>query len=164
MRLTTYTDYSLRLLMYLAVSNDRLATIGDVATSYGISKNHLTKVAHQLGVAGYIETVRGKGGGLRLARPAEEIGLGEVVRYTEPDMALVPCFAPVNGACAILPCCGLRHVLDKARMAFVEVLDRTTLGDLVRAPEPLRSLLGIAEESRATPVRPALAPGPRNRP
>ena len=93
-RLTVYTDYSLRMLMYLAVKGDGLATIAEVADAYGISKAHLTKVAHQLGLAGYVETVRGKGGGLRLARPAERIGLGDVVRRTEPDMALVPCFEP----------------------------------------------------------------------
>ena len=91
MRLTVYTDYALRVLMYLALKEDRLATITEIADSFGISKNHLTKVAHQLGVAGYVETVRGRGGGLRLARPIEAIGLGEVVRYTEPDMAIVAC-------------------------------------------------------------------------
>ena len=85
MRLTVYTDYALRLLMYLALKDDGLATIAEVAGSYGISKNHLTKVAHQLGVGGYVGTVRGRGGGLRLAKPAEKIGLGEVVRRTEPD-------------------------------------------------------------------------------
>jgi Rrf2 family nitric oxide-sensitive transcriptional repressor len=109
MRLTVYTDYALRLLMYLAVKNDGLATIADVAESYGISKNHLTKVAYQLGVSGYVETVRGRRGGLRLAKPAEAIGLGEVVRHTEPDMALVSCFDPVNAPCAIQRCCVLQN-------------------------------------------------------
>ena len=94
MRLTVYTDYSLRLLMYLALKDDGLATIEEIAKSYGISKNHLMKVAHQLGVAGYVETVRGRHGGLRLAKPAKAIGLGEVVRHTEPDMAIVMCFEP----------------------------------------------------------------------
>jgi Rrf2 family nitric oxide-sensitive transcriptional repressor len=84
LHLTVQTDYSLRLLMYLALKEDGLATIAEVADSYGISKNHLMKVAHQLGLAGYIETVRGRRGGLRLARPAEAIGLGDVVRKTEP--------------------------------------------------------------------------------
>ena len=94
MRLTVYTDYSLRLLMYLALKDDGLATIEEIAKSYGISKNHLMKVAHQLGVAGYVDTVRGRHGGLRLAKPAKAIGLGEVVRHTEPDMAIVMCFEP----------------------------------------------------------------------
>ena len=83
MRLTVYTDYALRVLMYLAVKEGGLATIDEIAKSYGISRNHLMKVVHQLGMAGYIETVRGRGGGLRLAKPVEAIGLGEVVHYTE---------------------------------------------------------------------------------
>ena len=97
MRLTVYTDYSLRLLMYLALKDDGLATIAEVAKGYDISKTHLMKVAHQLGVAGYVTTVRGRQGGLRLAKPLDAIGLGEVVRHTEPDMALVPCFRPDGG-------------------------------------------------------------------
>jgi Rrf2 family nitric oxide-sensitive transcriptional repressor len=146
LRLTVYTDYSLRLLMYLACKEDGLATIAEVAESYGISKNHLTKVAHQLGVAGYVATVRGRSGGLRLSKPKETIGLGEIVRHTEPDMALVPCFEPVDAACAIRRCCVLRRALEKARFAFLEVLDRYTLNDLVRPRGPLRALLFIAPE------------------
>ena len=103
MRLTVYTDYALRVLMYLALKEDRLATIAEIAESYDISRNHLMKVAHQLGVAGYVETVRGRGGGLRLAKPIAAIGLGEVVRYTEPDMAIVSCFEPLGAPCAIRP-------------------------------------------------------------
>jgi Rrf2 family nitric oxide-sensitive transcriptional repressor len=143
-RLTVYTDYALRLLMYLALKDDGLATIAEVADSYGISKNHLMKVAHQLGVGGYVGTVRGRGGGLRLAKPAEKIGLGEVVRRTEPDMALVPCFNPADDLCAIRSCCVLKGALDKARRAFVEVLDGYTLGDLVRPRAPLKAFLAIA--------------------
>ena len=145
MRLTVYTDYSLRLLMYLAVKGDnRLATIGEVADAHGIAKNHLTKVAHRLGLAGYIETVRGKGGGLRLARPAERIGLGEVVRHTEPDMALVPCFDPLRAPCPIIPACGLRGALYEARRAFLAVLDRYSLADLVTRRAELGRLLDVA--------------------
>lgn len=143
MRLTVYTDYALRMLMYLAVKEDGLATIADIAESYGISRTHLMKVAHQLGVAGYIETVRGRQGGLRLARPSRMIGVGEVVRCTEPDMALVPCLEPVNGQCTILACCQLRTALQRARMAFVAVLDEYTLHDLVVQGAPMRDLLGI---------------------
>src|ERR1039458_3982395 len=106
-RLTAYTDFSLRVLMFLAVKQDGLATIAEIAGAYRISKNHLMKVAHQLGVAGYVETVRGKGGGLRLARRPQDIVIGEVVRRTEPDMALVPCFAPDDASCTILPSCAL---------------------------------------------------------
>jgi Rrf2 family nitric oxide-sensitive transcriptional repressor len=144
MRLTVYADYSLRLLMYLALKEDGSATISEVAKAYGISKSHLMKVAHQLGVAGYIGTVRGKGGGLRLGKPAQEIGLGEVVRYAEPDMALVPCFAPVNAFCPIVPSCILRRALEEAREAFLGVLDGYTLADLVQPGSALRALLSMA--------------------
>lgn len=149
MRLTVYTDYSLRVLMYLALKDDGLATIGEIAESYGISKNHLMKVAHQLGVAGYVDTVRGRRGGLRLAKPAKAIGLGEVIRHTEPDMAIVMCFEPINADCAILPCCVLRKALERARSAFIDVLDEYSLSDLVKPRTSLRELLAIA------PVKPA---------
>jgi Rrf2 family nitric oxide-sensitive transcriptional repressor len=132
------------MLMYLAVKDDGLATIAEIARSYGISKAHLTKVAHQLGLAGYVGTVRGKGGGLRLAHPAEAIGLGEVVRRTEPDMALVPCFEPVHGSCPIVPACGLRSVLHEARGAFLAVLDRYSVADLVQRRVELAVLLRAA--------------------
>lgn len=152
MRLTVYTDYSLRLLMYLALKDDGLATIAEVAESYGISKNHLTKVAHQLGVAGYVASVRGRRGGLRLAKPVEAIGLGEVVRHTEPDMALVPCFKPVDASCPIRRCCVLQRALDKACFAFVEVLDGYTLGDLVQPRAPLQALLSITPGGMLAPA------------
>ena len=148
MRLTTYTDYALRLLMYVAVKDDGLATISEVAESYGISKNHLMKVAHQLGLAGYIETVRGRSGGLRLARPAGEIGIGDVVRLTEQDMTLVPCFDPADKSCAIAACCGLRRALGEANAAFLAVLDDYTLADLAKPREPLRQLLEIEPAAR----------------
>src|SRR3954452_21101436 len=115
MRLTVYADYALRLLMYLALKEDGCATIGEVAQAYGISKSHLMKVAHQLGVAGYIETVRGRSGGLRLAKSPKQINLGEVVRWTEPDMALVPCFKPIDAFCAIQPSCVLKGALHRAQ-------------------------------------------------
>jgi Rrf2 family transcriptional regulator, nitric oxide-sensitive transcriptional repressor len=145
MRLTVYSDYALRVLMYLAVKQDRLATIAEIAAKYDISENHLMKVAHQLGVAGYVETVRGRGGGLRLAKPVEMIGLADVVRYTEPDMAIVSCFKPVDGPCAIRPCCVLRRALETARDAFMAVLEDYTLGDLVKPRAGLAGLLGISQ-------------------
>lgn len=149
MRLTVYTDYALRLLMYLAVKDDGLATIAEVAESYRISKNHLMKVAHQLGIAGYVGTVRGKGGGMRLARRPNDIVIGEVVRRTEPDMALVPCFAPENKSCAIFPNCALRGALSKARDAFLSALDGHTLADLIRSRAPLRRLLAFKPDGKA---------------
>jgi len=156
-RLTVYTDYSLRMLMYLAVKGDGLATIAEVAEAYGISKAHLNKVAHQLGLAGYVATARGRGGGLRLARPAEGIGLGDVVRRIEPDMVLVPCFEPVHAPCPIVPACGLRSALYEARQAFLAVLDRYSLADLVQRRAELQTLLH-AELGTAAGLRHATAP------
>jgi Rrf2 family nitric oxide-sensitive transcriptional repressor len=141
MRLTVYTDFSLRVLMYVALRDEGLSTIGEIARSYGISKNHLMKVVQALGAAGYLETVRGKRGGLRLARAPETIGLGEVVRRTEPDMALVPCFEGGEALCAITPACKLRSALHEARAAFLKVLDAYTLADLVQNQTALKALL-----------------------
>jgi Rrf2 family transcriptional regulator, nitric oxide-sensitive transcriptional repressor len=144
MRLTVYSDYSLRLLMYLAARPERLSTIPEVAKSYGISVNHLMKVAHQLGQAGYLETVRGRGGGMRLGKPAAEIILGAVLRHTEPDMDIVPCFQPDNEDCPLRRACALKIALQRARQAFLDVLDEYSIGDLVTVPGTLRSLLGLA--------------------
>jgi Rrf2 family nitric oxide-sensitive transcriptional repressor len=141
--LTSYTDYALRLLMYLALKEDGLATIAEVAKTYGISKNHLMKVAYELGVAGYVETVRGRRGGLRLAKPADAIGLGDVVRLTERDMALVPCFKEGDASCVIVTCCALKGVLGKAQSAFLDVIEGYTLSDLVKPQRRMRSLLSL---------------------
>lgn len=130
MRLTTYTDYSIRLLMFVALRPDRLCTIEEVATAYGISRNHLMKVAQAMGAAGFLQTVRGRGGGLRLGRPARQIRIGDVVRVTEEDMALTACFSGGTNDCVISPYCGFRHVLGDALQAFMAVLDDTTLADI----------------------------------
>jgi Rrf2 family nitric oxide-sensitive transcriptional repressor len=140
MRLTTFTDYTLRTLIYLALNPGRLATIADIAASYGISENHLVKVVHQLGIANYVETVRGRNGGLRLARAPETINVGEVVRYMETDMHVVPCFAASTG-CVIQPACALKGALGEALGAFLSVLDRYTLAELVAPRRALSSLL-----------------------
>jgi Rrf2 family nitric oxide-sensitive transcriptional repressor len=141
-QLTRYSDYTLRVLIYLALHPERLVTIEEIARSYDISKAHLVKVVHQLGLRGYVETVRGRRGGLRLARRAEEIRVGEVVRSTEENMDLVECFDPENSQCAIEPACGLRSVLHEALGAFLAVLDRYTIADLVaRRRKPLVRLL-----------------------
>lgn len=142
MRLTAFTDYSLRLLMYLAVGRDRLVTIDEVAAAYGIAKNHLTKVVHLLGVAGDIETVRGKGGGIRLKKAPETINLGTLVRRTEPDLALVPCFDRAE-LCPITEACVLQAALQEALAAFLAVLDRFTLADLIVPRPALAGLLGV---------------------
>jgi Rrf2 family nitric oxide-sensitive transcriptional repressor len=133
MQLTRYTDYSLRVLMYLAVHKEELVTIEEIARAYGISKAHLMKIVHQLGLAGYVETVRGRGGGLRLAQPPERIRIGEVVRHTEA-MPLVECFDPKTSHCRIEPVCDLRGALKNALEAFLRTLDGYTLADLVVRP------------------------------
>lgn len=165
MRLTAYTDFSLRVLMYVALHPDPKPTIAEIARAYGISRNHLMKVVFELGRDGYIATVRGKNGGLRLGRPADEIGLGEVVRRTEPDMALVPCFSPIRAACVITPACRLRAAIDEARSAFLAVLDGYTLADLVADPDPLLALLarGASPAEAADAVLPPAAQA-RSRP
>jgi Rrf2 family nitric oxide-sensitive transcriptional repressor len=150
MRLTIYTDFSLRVLMYVALHPERRLTIAEIASSYAISKNHLMKVVYQLGVAGYIETVRGQNGGMRLARRAQDIILGEVVRRTEPDMALVPCLAANDAACVLMPACKLRRALEQARSAFLAVLDDYSLADLVENRDVLRELLAHDPDSTAT--------------
>jgi Rrf2 family transcriptional regulator, nitric oxide-sensitive transcriptional repressor len=143
-RLTVYTDYSLRVLLYLALKDDGPATIAEIAASYGISRTHLMKVAHQLGLAGYVTTVRGNKGGLRLARSPNQIVLGEVVRRTEPDLALAPCFAQPGAACVVDPSCVLKRALQDALHAFLSTLDAVTLADLIRPKAQLRDLLSIA--------------------
>lgn len=141
MQLTRYSDYSFRVLIQLALAPERLVTIDEIAASYGISRAHLTKVVHALALRGYVETVRGRRGGLRLARPADAIGVGELLRATEGSLSLVECFAP-NGACVIEPACGLRSVLHEALASFLAVLDGYTLADLVaRRRAPLARLL-----------------------
>ena len=130
MRLTTYTDYGLRLLMYVALKDGELATIQEVADAYAISKNHLMKVAYNLGQYDYLETVRGRGGGLRLARAPERINLGDVVRRMEDDFAMVECFEATN-TCSITRACRLKGILGEALNAYLVVLDKYTLADLL---------------------------------
>jgi len=144
LRITQYSDYGLRVLIYLAVRPDQLATIDEISAAYAISKAHLTKVVHQLGRAGLLETVRGRGGGIQLARAPEEISIGAVVRETESRMDLVECFDPSSSACRIEPLCGLRGVLGEALDAFLATLDRYTLADLIaRRRAPLSRLLTV---------------------
>jgi Rrf2 family transcriptional regulator, nitric oxide-sensitive transcriptional repressor len=138
MRLTRYTDYAMRVLLYLGAQPDKVCSISEIARAYGISQNHLMKVAHDLGKAGYIEGVRGRSGGVRLARPADQINVGEVVRRTEEGFELVEC-----GSCVIAPACGLTGVLDEALAAFMAVLDRYTLADLLKKRSKLMRLFEV---------------------
>lgn len=139
MRLNLQWDYALRMLMHLASSQDRLVTIGEVADRFRISQNHLMKVAYLLGKEGLIQTVRGRSGGLRLARAPESICVGEVVRLMEGDIHIVACFAAAD-ACLISGACKLKGVLHEALEAFLGVLDRYTIADLTANPK-LRALL-----------------------
>ena len=125
MRLTRYTDYAMRVLLYLAARPDRLCSIAEIAGAYGISQNHLMKVVSDLVGAGYLDSVRGRSGGVRLARPPAEINVGAVVRHTEDGFDLVDC-----GSCVIAPACGLTGALAQALSAFMKVLDGYTLENL----------------------------------
>jgi Rrf2 family nitric oxide-sensitive transcriptional repressor len=133
MRLTNFSDYALRVLMYAAAHRDRLITIEETAQVYSISRAHLMKVANQLTRAGFLVAVRGRSGGLKLARPPEQVGLGDVVRATEPDFTMVECFGSDN-QCLIAQRCRLRGILKEALNAFVGTLDRHTLADLILNP------------------------------
>jgi Rrf2 family nitric oxide-sensitive transcriptional repressor len=145
MRLTTFSDYSLRVLMYLGVHGECLATIGEIARAYGVSENHMMKVVHHLAQHGYIETTRGKGGGMRLARPPEKINVGEVIRGTEENLALVECFDKANSDCRIEPACVLKGVLRRAVDAFFVALERYTLADLLVTKPKLTKLLVLSD-------------------
>lgn len=131
MRLTAYTDYSLRTLMYLALNRGQLATIQEIADIHGIAKNHLTKVVHQLGMLGYVTTIRGRNGGLRLAREPAQINIGEVVRHTETDFHMASCFDPESTGCSYSAACALQGALGKATLAFLTVLDGVTLEQML---------------------------------
>jgi Rrf2 family nitric oxide-sensitive transcriptional repressor len=139
MRLTAYTDYSLRTLIYLATHRQQLVTVQHIADAHSIAKNHLTKVVHQLGVLGYIVTVRGRNGGLRLSREPALINVGEVVRQTETDFHMASCFDPASIGCIYAPACSLKGVLARATEAFLAVLEGVTLDQIV---VPLEAVAG----------------------
>lgn len=135
-RLTSFTDYTLRVLIYLALDPTRRATIQEIAGAYGISENHLMKVVHQLAQSGLVESVRGKGGGIQLARPPGEIRIGRVVQEAEGAAPIVECFSDA-GNCRIAPDCRLAGMLSSAFTALYDSLDQHTLADLVETREPL---------------------------
>ncbi len=139
MRLTLYSDYSLRVLVYLGTHGERLCSIGEIARSYGVSQNHLMKVVNDLARAGYVESVRGRFGGIRLARPAETLNVGDIIRHTEEGFDLVDC-----PNCVIAPACGLTRVLCEAVRAFLQVLDRYTVADLIVKRDALAQIFARA--------------------
>ena len=140
MRLTQWTDYSLRVLMYCAACEHRElpVTITEIADSHGISRSHLTKVVHQLGAHGLLETTRGRGGGMRLCKPAAQINVGDVVRQTETDFAMVECFDAQTNQCTLSPQCRLKSVLQQATERYLAILDGVTLAELI-APAASRA-------------------------
>ncbi len=143
MQLTLYTDYSLRVLIYLGIHQQRLSTISEIAAGYGgISRNHLVKVVHNLSIHGFIRTTRGKGGGLALARPPEQINIGDVVRHTEVSFDVVECFDKERNRCPITPACALKGALKQALGAFMGVLDGYTLADILANEGELKALIG----------------------
>ena len=151
MRLTSHTDYSLRLLLYLAVHPGEPISVPDVAAAYGLSRHHLAKVSQNLARLGYVETTRGRSGGLTLARPPAGIRVGAVVRGVEPDWALVECLSE-GGGCVIAPACRLKGALREARDAFLAVLDGYSLEDLLTNRAHLGALLAITVPARAAPA------------
>ena len=154
MQLTRYSDYALRVLMYLALNGHRRCTTREIAGAYGVSESHLTKVIHHLGRSGLVTTIRGEGGGLELARPASGISLGAVYREFEPDFELAECFADRERcSCPIAGFCEMTRVLELGLQAFFEVLDRHTLEDLMTQAPALRRVLTTGKSSRVVPRR-----------
>ena len=143
MRLTAFTDYSLRVLIFLAAEPGRRATIGEIATAFDVKENHLTKVVHFLGKVGYLANVRGKGGGLDLAQAPEDIVVGQVVGLSEGAAMPAECFGEGGGHCSIVRSCKLKGVLQEAVDAFYLVLDAYTLEDLVSNRKALAPLLFV---------------------
>lgn len=148
MRLTMYTDYSLRVLIFLASKpTNELSTVQEISDAYQISKNHLTKIVHELGKLELIETTRGRGGGIRLSVDPASINVGELVRKTEDDFHLVECFDPSKNTCILSKACRLKGVLYEALQAYFAVLDRYTIADFLHNKDEIRSLLFSTSQS-----------------
>jgi Rrf2 family transcriptional regulator, nitric oxide-sensitive transcriptional repressor len=143
MRLTAFTDYCLRTLIFVAIKGDALTTIDEIAARHKINRNHLVKVVFRLGQLGYLQTTRGKGGGIRLASDASKLSLGKLVRQTEQDFALVECFPGRDCLCVIEPACVLKSALGLALEAFFAVLDQYTIADLTKPSRNLAQLLAV---------------------
>ncbi len=151
MRLAEYTDYTLRVLMYCAARPEQLVTIGELADVHGVSKNHLMKIVNDLARQGVLETLRGRGGGLRLMKDAKQIRVGDVVRASETDFRLVECFDPETNQCTLSPSCRLKGLLDEALNAYFKTLDSMTLAELT-APSPASAEPGAAVARVAAPL------------
>lgn len=148
MRLTQFSNFAVRVLMAAGLHDDGPVSLPGMARAYGISYNHLKKAAAELCRLGYLEAVRGREGGVLLAKRPEEINIGAVIRATEGDVVLVECFDPATNTCPLRPACELKRALERATAAFFAVLDGYTLADLLQAPQALRPLLGLDPSPR----------------
>jgi Rrf2 family nitric oxide-sensitive transcriptional repressor len=160
MRLSEYTDYTLRVLMYCAVHRERLVTIGELAEHHRLSKNHLMKVVNDLARQGLLETIRGRGGGLRLLAEPETIRIGDVVRATETDFRLVECFDATTNVCTLSPSCRLKHLFDDALAGYFKALDGATLADVTRGRQSPPATTAKSDRSRAGRKLPSVAAAP----
>jgi Rrf2 family nitric oxide-sensitive transcriptional repressor len=143
MQLTSFSDYALRIALYLGTERDRVVSVDEISRAYAVSRAHLVKVVQRLVALGIVEGLRGRGGGLRLARPPELIGLGDLVRATEPHLDLVECFDRTTNSCPIAAACRLKKVLADARDQFLATLDGHTVADLLERPAALRELWSV---------------------
>lgn len=146
MRLTSYSDFSLRVLLYVAVNSEKLVTIKEISKAYEISSNHLMKIIYNLGKMNYIETIRGRNGGIRLSKQPADINIGELIRKTEEDFYLVECFKEDNN-CVITPVCSLKHMLNEALNSFFLVLDKYTLEDILTNKSVLKEYFDTRTET-----------------
>lgn len=141
MRLTMFTDFSLRTLMYLSQHQDRLCTAREIAEAYGISLNHIVKVVHRLSQLGFIDSMKGKGGGIKLSKPPEELNIWEVVSALEPDFTVVECFDSDHNTCRVVSACGLKAILQDAMKAFADTLAQHNVADAIATPQLFATLL-----------------------
>ena len=141
MQLTLYTDYSFRVLLYLGLNRDRLCTIAEISERCAATQNHLVKVVHNLGREGYIQTMRGRTGGIKLKKEPEEISLTEIIRCTEVNLNIAECLRE-NNTCLITEVCKIKNIFEEAQNQFIETLDQYTVADLLKNKEQLASLLG----------------------
>ena len=151
MQLSLHADYACRTLIYLAI--EKRSSIAKISEAYGISNNHLVKVVHRLGQAGYVKTTRGKGGGIELAQSPEEICVASVIRDMEPSFNMVECFDRATNTCRIVPGCGLKHALEEASNAFLSALEKYSLRDVIRDERSLRKILLRPPENPSKNVR-----------
>jgi len=148
MQLTQYTDYSFRVLIFLAQKSNGLSTVTEIAAFHGISRNHLVKVIHNLASKGFIVTTRGRNGGMELSRSPAEINLGDVARNTEPNFNIAECFDIKNNSCVISSSCALKQIFWEAKTAFLDVLDEYTLADAIVGAEPISHIVKMPTTKR----------------